>query len=61
MIPDIGLMIGAYIITRMFSFLTRKGQMEESLVVKIFAIITMLLTFVVVIDLFTRGTSKSGF
>ena len=30
MIPDIGLMIGLYIITRMISFLTRKKERKEN-------------------------------
>jgi len=56
MIPDIGLMIGLYIITRMISFLTRKKERKENIVVLIFACITILVSIVAVTDLFLRGT-----
>ena len=56
MIPDIGLMIGLYIITRMISFLTRKKERKENIVVLIFACITILVSIVVMTDLFLRGT-----
>ena len=55
MIPDIGLLIGAYVVTRMVSFLTRKGDREESIVVKVFAVITVLVTVTCVADLLLRG------
>ena len=29
MIPEIGLMVGAYIVTRMFSFILRKDERKE--------------------------------
>ena len=51
MIPSIGLMLGAYIITRMFSFLSRKGERSESTLVKVFASITLLITVIVFFDL----------
>ena len=57
MIPAIGLMIGAYVFTRMVSFLTRKGDMAESIIVKVFAVITMLVTAICVADLLMRGQS----
>jgi len=44
MIPTIGVMIGFYIITRMFSFLLRTGDRAEDKLTKIFAVITMLVT-----------------
>jgi len=56
MIPDIGLMIGLYIITRMISFLTRKKERKENIIVLIFACITILVSIVAVTDLFLRGT-----
>ena len=56
MIPDIGLMIGLYIITRMISFLTRKKERKENIVVLIFACITILVSIVVMTGLFLRGT-----
>lgn len=55
MIPDIGLMVGAYVITRMISFLTRMQDRAESAVVKVFAVITILVTLVCVADLMMRG------
>lgn len=57
MIPAIGIMIGVYIFVRMLSFLTRTGDRKESIVVKIFAVIAMLITIISVIDLLTRGTT----
>ena len=56
MIPDIGLMIGLYIITRMISFLTRKKERKENIVVLIFACITILVSIVAMADLFLKGT-----
>ncbi|MBA7573428.1 hypothetical protein ES708_15225 [subsurface metagenome] len=55
MIPSIGLMIGLYIITRMTSFLTRGGERSESIVVKVFAVITTLVTFLCILDLLRIG------
>ena len=55
MIPDIGLMIGIYVITRMISFLTRKGDRAESIVVKVLAVITVLVTVICVADLLMHG------
>lgn len=55
MIPDIGLMMGVYIITRMISFLTRKGERSESVIVRIFAVITIFVTIICIFDLLLRG------
>ena len=55
MIPAIGLLIGAYVVTRMVSFLTRKGDREDSGVVKILALITVLVTVFCVFALLTSG------
>ena len=52
MIPDIGFMIGCYIITKMFSLINRE---EEAVITKIFSIITMLITVVCVFDLLSKG------
>ena len=57
MIPDIGLMIGVYIITRMISFLSRKGDRAESLLVKGLAIITILITSICIVDLLMKGAT----
>lgn len=55
MIPDIGLMIGFYIITRMVSFLTRSGVRKESLFVKSFSVLTILITMASMLDLIMKG------
>lgn len=55
MIPDIGLMIGVYIITRMVSFLTRREDRAESVIVKFLAVITILVTVICLADLLMRG------
>lgn len=59
MIPDIGVMIGVYIITRMLSFLTRREPRAESLLVKVFAAITILVTLLMILDLLIRGTAQT--
>ena len=55
MIPDIGLMIGVYIITRMVSFLLRSEGRAEPVVVKFLAVVTILVTLVCVADLMMTG------
>jgi len=57
MVQIIGLMIGCYIIVRMVSFITRKGQREETTPVKVLCILNVMLTVVVLIALFL-GASK---
>ena len=57
MIPEIGLMIGLYIITRMVSFLLRTGDRKESIAVLVLAVITIIATVFVIYDLFMRGAS----
>ena len=56
MIPIIGIIIGAYVFTRMLSFLIRNGDREEPILVKIFAVITAIIAFIGVIDLIMTGT-----
>ena len=46
MVCVIGWMIGAYIITRMVSFLTRKGEGSESSIVKVITAITIVIAVV---------------
>jgi hypothetical protein len=60
MISEIGLMVGFYIITRMVSFLMRKGERKENIVVYVLALITILITAFVIYDLFTRGAEASN-
>lgn len=55
MIPNIGLIIGVYVITRMVSFLTRREARSESIVVKVLAVFAILVTLVCVIDLLMQG------
>jgi hypothetical protein len=57
MIPEIGLMIGAYIITRMIAAVAppEKNGMAAQLIVTVFATCTILITAFVMYDLFTRG------
>jgi len=55
LLKNIGIMIGIYIITRMVSFLTRKNEKAESLVVKIFAIITIIVTIIVILNMYLVG------
>jgi len=58
MIAEIGIMVGLYIITRMVSYLTRKSPAEPT-IVRVLAIITIIATIIVVIDMFLRGTSPT--
>lgn len=58
MIPDIGLMVGLYIITRMISFLLRKETRAENTVVKVFAVITIIITAICIVDLLSHGMSS---
>lgn len=55
MVPDIGLMIGIYVITRTVSFLTRTGDRAESIGVKILAVISVLVTVICMADLLMHG------
>ena len=57
MIPDIGLMIGFYIILRALSFVTRGGDRVEHWVVKLLSGITILVTILCLLDLLIRPTS----
>lgn len=57
MIPDIGLMVAAYIVTRMFAIIFKD---ENHLALKIFAVITILVATVCAFDLLMRGTPPIG-
>lgn len=57
MIPAIGFMIAAYIITRMVASLTRP---DVNIVAKVLAVVTILITIVSVIDLISAGSSVRG-
>ncbi len=54
MIPTIGIMIGAYIFTRMAELL---GSKETGIVVKIFAVLTLLVEVVGTLVLMFSGSS----
>ena len=63
MLPEIGWVIGAYIkITRMMEILKPKEgrNMIGSVVVGVFAFITIAISSFVTYDLFVRGTKLSG-
>jgi hypothetical protein len=51
MIPDIGLMIAAYIVTRMIELLSS----NSTIVAKIFAVITILVAVIATADLLLGG------
>jgi hypothetical protein len=55
MIPEIGLMIGFFIITVMLSYISKSGEKREHPVVNIFALLTIIFTVIIMIDLFARG------
>ncbi len=50
---NLTVMIGAYIITRMTSFLTRTGERTESAIVHYLAIGTIFVTVVVILQVMT--------
>ncbi|UJX43072.1 hypothetical protein K9F62_10500 [Desulfovibrio sp. JY] len=53
MLPDIGLMVGLYIITKMLVLI----KDNNSKLVKVFAVITILVAIIGSLDLFLVGTS----
>lgn len=57
MIPMIGLMIGAYIITRSLSLALRLGDRKENIIVQFLAVLTVLVVLGVISYLFTSGES----
>ena len=56
MIPDIGVMVAAYILTRMLQIILKRDPKENGVVVA-FAVITIIVTAVVAGDLLLRGTT----
>lgn len=58
MIPIIGLMVGAYIIVRMVSFITRKGDQEETTLVKVLCILNIIVTLLLLGLLMGTSTMK---
>ena len=57
MIPDIGVMIAAYIVTRMVALLGQP-QSQANLVAKVLAVITILVALVCGFDVALRGLTK---
>ncbi len=55
MIPDIGLMVGAYIVTRMVEIMAGESKVGKS-VTRILAALTVLVAVVCLADLLLRGT-----
>jgi len=58
MVQEIGLVVGLYIMTRMFQLLLPQGERRQNMFVTILAGITIVVTVFVMADLFIRG---SGF
>ncbi|MDR5801171.1 hypothetical protein [Caballeronia sp. LZ001] len=54
MIPDIGLMVGLYIITRMIALISDKAQHTAS---RLFAAGTILVALICIVDLMSKGGS----
>ncbi len=58
MIPEIGIMIGLYVISRMAEMILRPRQNAAAQVlVMIPAVVTILATLFILMDLFTRGNT----
>ncbi|MFW6131315.1 MAG: hypothetical protein ACOC5F_01820 [Candidatus Aminicenantaceae bacterium] len=57
MIPEIGLMIGLYIMTRMFQLLLPQGERRQNVYVMVLAGITIVITVFVIANLFIKGAS----
>lgn len=58
MIPTLGLMIGAYIFTRMFELLV-KGSKAGDLLTRILALLTMVIAVVCVLALMLSGVTAA--
>ena len=59
MIPTIGVMIGAYIITRMVELIARTDQPESYAFVRILAVITIAVTVLAIISLYSSSAMIS--
>jgi len=57
MIAEIGLMVGLYIMTRMFQLLLPQAERRQNVFVTILAGITIVVTVFVIADLFIRGSA----
>jgi hypothetical protein len=59
MLPEIGIMMGLYILTRYLSFFTRKGDRAESSAVITFASVAFIVTVIIIIDLMVRAFTST--
>ena len=59
MLVDIGVMVAAYIVTRMVSFLARSGAQAEHVLVKVLAVLTAVVAILCALDLLLRGGSST--
>ena len=57
MLPDIGVMVGCYIVVRMLSLCNKK---DESIIVRILAVITIIVAAFCTFDLIFQGTEVGG-
>lgn len=53
MIPAIGLMVGAYIITRMIELFKKEGT---TTLLKVFSVSTIIITIISIIDILNAGS-----
>ncbi|MEE9448886.1 MAG: hypothetical protein V3V72_02455 [Ignavibacteriaceae bacterium] len=60
MVQIIGLMIGCYIISRMISFITRSGSIEENTTAKVIFGINIVVTIFLMLMLFAGGLTTPG-
>lgn len=55
MIPTIGVMVGCYILTRMFEMMAKP---QQNTVVKVFAVITVLVVLISIFSLIAGGSAS---
>jgi len=60
MLAEIGIMVGFYIIARMVSFLTRRGERAESPTAKAFSVFAIIVAILCILDLVFRGSGQPG-
>jgi len=61
MIPDIGIIIGAYVITKMVSVFYEGKEPHEKSLPKLLAIATIIITLASLADLFSKAHTVTGF
>lgn len=59
MIPEIGVMIGMYIFTRMLALANRRGDRREHWSTIVFCVLTIVVAVFVMLDLFLRGATTT--